>query len=134
MRLLITTILPNLLLFQNRTPYLCATMERTKRAIVLLLLVIAGLGCVEKDMLCMLHCSISTTAATCNSGADSHNGIHHHSHITEYDALNSTQKPYFVPGEINIKHYPSEASIPPKAPAIDAWQPPKSSISLRPTA
>ena len=109
-------------------------MERTKRVIVLLLLVITGLGCVEKDMLCMLHCSISTTAATCNSGADSHNGIHHHSHITEYDALNSTQKSFFIPGEMNIKLCPAETSIPPKAPTIDAWQPPKASVLLRPTA
>ncbi len=100
-------------------------MERNKRTIVLLLLIIVGLGGVEKDLLFMHNCAIATTATTCNSGADSHSGIHHHAHVTECDALNDSYNSLFSPYETTLHFSLSCYLFIPKAPTIDSWLPPK---------
>jgi len=106
-------------------------MGKCKRTIVLVLLIIVGLGCVEKDVFYLHNCAISSTSANCNSGADNHNGIHHHSHVSDCDALNGSHKDFFVPKEINQNYSPSLSFNLPKAPIADTWQPPKAGKSCR---
>ena len=95
---------------------------------VLLLIIMIGLGVVEKDLLFMHGGAISITAATCNSGADSHNGIHHHAHVTECDALSSCAKPLGLLYETPISFIHNYYLFVPKAPTIDLWQPPKATF------
>ena len=101
-------------------------MEPTKKAITLILLFVIGLGCIEKDVLYNLHCAIPATAATCNSGADNHNGIHHHSHVTDCDALKGSERVTEMVEEKLVVDFPSVAPVPSNVATNDAWQPPKS--------
>jgi len=100
-------------------------MEPTKKAITMLLLMVIGLGCIEKDVLYSLHCAIPATAANCNSGADNHNGIHHHFHITDCDALKGSEKSALMDTGKMVLNFPSIALIFSNVSTNDAWQPPK---------
>ena len=100
-------------------------MESTKKAITLLLLLVIGLGCIEKDVLYNLHCAIPSTSATCDSGADNHNGIHHHSHVTDCVALKGSERvAEIIEGQL-VVDFPSVATVPSNVATSDTWQPPK---------